>query len=298
MKTIFLKIIPFALLFIVLNVLFLNYNSFYKQQSEYVERIDKAIENQPEVIFLGDSHTESIKLLELSDNVGNLAYGADGIKEMYSKILIMLELNKNLKHIFITVEPQMFNSSVSPNTSFLNKYLINVDDELDVYSKSKLNFLSERIPLFNDDFLTYLLGQVYGSFKPEAPKSDKKWTEFTPEEQYEMGATMGKIDHLGIMSRKQDLEVFKEIVAICKSRDIQLIGTHFPVNDSYINQADPEDIKKVYAFLEEQNLDKVLDYTHRFKDQKYYRDQDHLTKDGMMILAQYILEDTGIDILN
>lgn len=297
MKSIILKSIPFAIAFILLNVLFLNYSGFYKQQDEYVERIEKVIKNQSETIFLGDSHTESIKLLDLPDNVGNMAYGADGIKEMYSKILIMLETNKNVKNIFITVEPQMFNSSVSPNNTFLNRYLINVNDSLDVYGKSKLNILTERIPLFNDGFIKYFVNQVFGKFKSTPEKNTKNWIDLTKEEQSQMAIKMGTLDHLGIMSRESDLEVFKEIVRICNDRGIKLIGTHFPVSKDYIGQCNPKDIDKVYEFLEEMQLDQILDYTHSFQDQKHYRDQDHLNKEGMTILANYIYKDTGINIL-
>lgn len=297
MKTIFKKILPFVVLFVALNFLFTRYSGFYKQQDNYLERIEKSINNKPEVIFLGDSHTESIKLLDLSDNVGNLAYGADGIKEMYYKILIMLENNKNLKHIFITVEPQMFNNSVSPNSTFLNRYLINISDPLNVYEKSKLNVMTERIPVFNDAFLTYFLEQLFGLLKPNPPKIDKKWIEFSPEEQADMAVKMGEIDHRGIMSNEIDLQVFEEIVRICKIRGIRIIGTHFPVNKNYINQCDPEDLKRVYTYLESQDLDMIVDYTHDFQDQRYYRDQDHLTKEGLTILAEYIYKDTGINIL-
>lgn len=297
MKSILLKSIPFVIAFILLNVLFLNYSGFYKQQDEYVERIENVIKNQSATIFLGDSHTESIKLLDLPNNVGNLAYGADGIKEMYSKVLIMLETNKNVKTIFITVEPQMFNNSVSPNNTFLNRYLINVNDSLDVYGKSKLNILTERIPLFNDGFIKYFVNQVFDKFKSTPKKNTKNWSELTKEEQSQMALKMGALDHIGIMSRESDLEVFKEIVRICDEKGIKLIGTHFPVSKDYIGQCAPKDINKVYDFLDEMQLDQILDYTYSFQDQVYYRDQDHLNKEGMTILANYIYKDTGINIL-
>jgi len=138
---------------------------FYKQEHRYSTRIDSIINTKPTTIFLGDSHSESIKHLDLSKNIGNLAFGADGIKEMYIKTLIMEKYNPDLEYVFISTEPQMFNNSISSNSTFLNKYLLKLNDPKDIYNKSKLNLLTEAIPLINDDYLRYYLNKIYVFFR-------------------------------------------------------------------------------------------------------------------------------------
>jgi len=81
MKHIFIKIIPYLVVFALINVLLYKTSGFYTQEGEYIERVESSINAQSETIFLGDSHVETIKLLNLSNRVGNPAYGADGITD-------------------------------------------------------------------------------------------------------------------------------------------------------------------------------------------------------------------------
>ena len=136
MKSIFIKLTPYIIVFIIVNIYSFKTSDFFKQEKKYIERIDSVLDSQSEIVFLGDSHVETIKLLNLSNNLGNLAFGADGVYEMYIKVLSMIKYNKNLKYVFIATEPQIFNNSSSSNSTFLNKYLLKLDDTLNVYNKS------------------------------------------------------------------------------------------------------------------------------------------------------------------
>lgn len=289
---------PYLIVFIAINLISIKTSGFYKQEHKYLERIDSSINSKSEIIFLGDSHVETIKLLDLSENIGNLAFGADGIYEMYIKVLTMLKFNKNLKHVFIATEPQTFANTTSPNSTFLNKYLFKVDDTLNVYNKSKLNLITEKVPLINDSFINYILNSFYSSFKLDENKTTKEWSLLTELQRTEIATDTGITDHTSIMTNADFTKVFREIINLCKTNNINVIGIRFPVNENYINQCKQEDSKKVESFIKDLNLDLNLDYSTKIKDPIYFDDQDHLNKKGVEKFAKIIFDDTNIKITN
>ena len=181
MRKILIKLTPYLVAFIVINFIFYKTSGFYKQERKYIERIESAINAKSEVVFLGDSHVETIKRLDLSENIGNLAFGA-------VKALTMLKYNENLKYVFIATEPQIFNSSLSSNSTFLNKYLLKINDSLNVYNKSKLNLITERIPLSNDSYLKFVLNKIYLNFKLDMGSDDREWAKLTDSERIEIAS--------------------------------------------------------------------------------------------------------------
>lgn len=298
MKHFFLKLIPYLVVFIAINFICLKTSGYYKQEHKYLERIDSTINSESEIIFLGDSHVETIKLLDLSDNVGNLAFGADGIYEMYLKVLIMIKFNKNLKHVFIATEPQTFNNTASPNSTFLNKYLLKVDDTLNVYNKTKLNLITEKVPLFNDSYINYALDGFYSSFKPDKTKTKKNWSILTDLQRTEIATKTGISDHTSVMTNTEFSKVYSEIINLCKTNKIKVIGIRFPVNKNYINQCKIEELEKVDSFIKALNLDLNLDYSTRIKNPIYFDDEDHLNEKGIEKLSKIIFEDTNIKTTN
>ena len=217
---------------------------------------------------------------------------------MYVKALTMLKYNENLKYVFIATEPQIFNSSLSSNSTFLNKYLLKINDSLNVYNKSKLNLITERIPLSNDSYLKFVLNKIYLNFKLDMGSDDREWAKLTDSERIEIASKTGKLDHSAIMKNKDYLETFKTLVRICKSNNITVIGVRFPVSKDYIEQCKREDIIKVDNFIKDLNLDMHLDYSNRIIDPEYFDDEDHLNKEGMEKLSDIIFKETNIKITN
>lgn len=297
MKSVLIKIVPYLIVFFAINIFIYKTSHFYKQEHKYSNRIDSIINTKPNTIFLGDSHSESIKHLDLSKNIGNLAFGADGIKEMYIKTLIMDKYNPELEYVFISTEPQIFNNSISSNSTFLNKYLLKLNDPNDVYNKSKLNLLTEGVPLINDDYLRYYLNKIYVYFRNNNSNNNSKpvqWSDISNSEKEKMASISGKTDHNGIMTNNKDLEIYKELINKLKTKNIKVIGVRFPVNEHYINQCDKKDLEKVNQFIDSLNLDDNLDYSLQLNNSSYFENEDHLNKTGMEALSKLIYNDTGI----
>lgn len=298
MKKIIIKSIPYLIVFVFINVICYNTSGFYEQEQKYTERIETTLNNQSEVIFLGDSHVETIKLLDLSDNIGNLAFGGDGINEMYIKVLNMIKYNKNLKYVFIATEPQIFNNTLSSNSSFLNKYVFQVNDQLNVYKKSKLDLIAEQLPLFNDNYLKFILNRFYLIFKPGKDAITKEWHKLSDSARKEIAENTGKLDHKSIMTNDDYLDVYKKTIELCKANNIKVFGIRFPVSKHYLKECKIEDLVKVDRFIQDLNLDNHFDYSKIILAPEYFRDEDHLNLIGVKKLSKIILEDTDIDLTN
>ncbi len=298
MKSIFIKTIPYLFAFLAINLLFYLTSRFYKQERKYIDRIEYAIDSKPTIIFLGDSHVDTIKILDLSENVHNLAFGSDGIEEMYIKILIMIKYNPKLEYVFITTEPQIFNNSISSNSTFLNNYVVKLKDTLNVYNnnKSKLNLFLEKIPLLNDNFLDYLLDKIYINLRSKKNVLKQEWSSLSEKQRTENATYSGKSDHEGIMTQEYKLDIYREIVNICKFNNIKIIGVRFPVNEHYINQCSKEDLINVNEFIKHLKMDFNLDYLTEFNNQKYFENADHLNLAGIKKISQIISRDTNIKI--
>jgi hypothetical protein len=300
MKSILIKLTPYAISFLIINFICFKTSNFFVQENKYLRKIDSVISSNNEIIFLGDSHVETIKLLDLSMNVGNLAFGGDGINEMYIKTLLMDRYNKNLKYVFISTEPQIFNNSLSSNSTFLNKYLLKLKDYKNVYSKSKLDLIIETVPLFNDSYIKYFLNKIYLYIKMESDenKHSNTWSEIPSEVRFKTAKSAGKIDHNSIMDNKKDLEIFKIIIDIYKSNNIKIIGIRFPVDKNYLSQCSQKDLVKVNNFIYSLNLNYNLDYSQEIQNPIYFNDADHLNNNGIEKLSKLIFKDTGIKIAN
>lgn len=297
MKKILFNSIPYFICFIIINLICLKTSNFFSQEKKYLDRIDSSIEQKSELVFLGDSHAESIRHINPDQELGNLAFGADGINEMYIKSLITIMYNPDVKYVFLCTEPQMFNNSVSPNNSFLNPYLLKINDPLNIYDKNKLDYLVEKTPLFNDNYLKFYLNKVFNSLKGSGNKNIKAWKELSETEKKIIASKTGKIDHIGILANKKDTMVFKKMIDLYKSRNIKIIGIRYPVYEDYLNQCDKNDLVKVNDFLKGLNLYHNLDYSFAIQDPTLFADEDHLNKKGMKKLAELIYRDTGIDLM-
>lgn len=300
MKKIILKSIPYIIGVLLLNLSIYMTSDFYKQERKYKTAFDKGISKEAETIFLGDSHVQTIENLKLSKKVANLAFGGDGINEMYIKLLYMIKYNKNLKNVFISTEPQIFNNTMSSNSTFLNKYNVKIDDEINVYNKSSLELYVESIPLFNDSYLRFLLNKLYVEIKLKKKKSNKAidWKNLQNTERVEQATKSGLSDHNSIMTNNSYLETFKRIISLCKANNLNVYGINFPVDKNYINQCKEEDLIKVKNFITQLNLDKTLDYSMEIKLPEYFYDGDHLNSDGVEKLSNLIFNDTSIKLID
>lgn len=298
MKKILINSAIFLFIFSCWNIYLKNSSYFFKQEREYQENIDLSLSKESKILLLGDSHLASLKKVDLNPVIGNLAYGADGIKEMYAKALIIVEQNPNLEYVFISTEPQMFNAGNSPNGTFLDKYMLNSYEARELYNKNKLDVICDHVPLFNNDYLNYFRNKVYSLVKGSTePNKEKTWGELSNEEKNLLSSNLGKSDHAAIMTQAIDTVYFRKMFKLFEYHKIKVVGIRFPVTPKYMEQCSPENIEKVGHFLDSFNFYKQLDYTHSIDSLDFFEDPDHMKARGVERIAKAIQRETGLSII-
>lgn len=300
MKKLVVKLTPFVLLFILANYWVLSSNGFYKKGKAY----DRAIQEtaNTEHFFLGDSHVDVLKNLDLEDNVSNLAFGGDGIQEMYLKTRILLEENSHIKTVFVLTDPQLFNSSISPNKTFLANYVLKLGEE-EVYGKNTLSYLIEQAPLLNDGFIEYSRDKYIYRFlkliskKKVNNKQKVMWKDLPQKQRDFQCIETGIQDHKGIFSSSDSKKYFSKMVALCKEKNVKIIGVRFPVERLFYQQCNSKDLQLVDDYIDSLKLDQHLDYSLYFNSSQYFKDEDHLTIPGAIKIVEEISKQTGITIL-
>ena len=297
MKKLIINSVVFVIAFICFNLYLKGTSKFYDQQEEYQESIDRSLNSKSEIILLGDSHLASLKKVHLDEKIGNLAYGADGIKEMYAKALIILNENPKVEYVFLSTEPQMFNAGTSPNGTFLNPYILNLKEARSLFNKNKLDVICDYVPLFNNDYLNFFRSRVYNYFKGSAKlQNEKAWDELSIDEKGALASKLGKADHSSIMKQPKDTIYFRMMMDLFNKNGVKVISIQFPVTLNYIEQCNKEDLQKVNQFLDDFQFYKSLDFTYSVHSLSYFEDSDHMKKIGVEKIVKKIENQTGLTI--
>ena len=298
MKKIVLNSIAFIILFCGTNLYLKNTSTFYKQEKEYQKPIDQLEEGKSNIILLGDSHLASLKKLNLDPKIANLAYGADGIKEMYAKSLLLVNKIQNIDYVLVSTEPQMFNAGTSPNGTFLNRYIFDLEEARTLYNKNKLDVICDAVPLFNNDYLNFFRNKTYLTLKgTSSSKNEKSWEDLSIKEKEAQSSELGKLDHSSIMSQSQDTIYFNKMMELFQQNNIKVISIKFPVTPSYFKECSQEDLNNVNKYLQQFSFYETMDYTHAIDSLSYFEDPDHLKKKGVKQIAKDIEKQTGLSIL-
>lgn len=261
--------------------------------------MDAALTNRVETILLGDSHMQSLRDAALASDVGNLAFGADGITEMYAKALIMEHANSNLKRVLISMEPQMFNKSKSPNGGFLNKYMFDNPEVRVLYNRSILDLVVDWVPLFNNSYIEFLRNQALYAFRGmfSADNNGRSWENLTDAEKTNIAIGAGKNDHGNLFEIPGDTIQYRKLVELLQKNKVDTFGVNFPVTHSYFSQLQPEDLKHTRDFITSLSLNMEADYTLLFDNLDAFKDPDHLTAEYVKKFADRLEADLEVSLV-
>ena len=100
------------------------------------------------------------------------------------------------------------------------------------------------------------------------------------------------------MTSNKDLDTYKDIIKMLKSKNIKIIGIRFPVSPYYLAQCNKEDLNKVNNFVNAIDYDYFLDYSNALNNDSFYKNEDHLNRKGMTELSKLIYKDTGVKLVD
>jgi len=268
----------FYLLFIVLLfniVLFIFANdNYYKGYAEFPDKKFRAF-------LMADSHGMPIGKNSDYYKVYNFSANSDSYFDMKKKISYLLENGYRVNKIYLTVD----NYALSPYRDKQN----NSDKSIIYSSKKDFKYFKEKylkyyFPIFqlklNSLLKLYLEDKIAKKINPQ----DRRGNNIIWDKLSEVEKDKRALDRIeGQFPSKNKSEKLEktllEIIKLCKTNRIELIGVKFPLSNSYLKLSSNKNYGADQIF--KSNHLKVMDYSSIYKNQeKYFGDQDHLNPNG------------------
>lgn len=272
-----------VLLFNAVVFIFANDN-YYKGYNEFPGKEYKSF-------LMADSHGLSIEKSPEKYGVYNFSDNSDSYFDIKRKISYLIDNHYTIDKIYITVD----NYSLSPYRDGHN----NMDRSIIYESKKDFNYYNEKyvkyyFPIFqskvNTIFRNYLEDKLTQIFFPESKASSKViWNQLSEGERVKR-AEERVSGQFPSKHKSQNLEkALKEIIDVCQSHHIELIGVKFPLSKQYLEALGQKNYGADQIMISK-GL-RVLDYKSVFIDHTdYFRDQDHLNSKGGEEFAKILLQ--------
>ncbi|MFC4163200.1 hypothetical protein ACFOWU_06030 [Epilithonimonas zeae] len=267
---IFLTII---LLFNIGLFIFANDN-YYKGYKDFPSKNFKSF-------IMADSHGMPIEKNSEYYKVYNFSANSDSYFDMKRKISYLVENNYQVKTIYLSVDDH----SLSPYRDQNN----NSDKSIIYTSSMNLNYFKEKylkyyFPIFQLKINPLL--KIYLDTKIEKilnlkddTGSNFVWNELNETEKNKRAKERINGQFPSKNKSKALEKILLEIIFLCKTNNIELIGIKFPLSNSYLKLLRDKNYGADKLFLS--NGLKVIDYKSIYKNQeKYFGDQDHLNTEG------------------
>lgn len=291
--------------FALLNAYVYATSPFFERQKSYLRQIESYAKRDARILIVGDSHPGVFNNDMLNEKAYSIAAGGDGIKECYLKLRCLLLRPNSVDTVLLTADAQMFSSrrSRSTNAVFLHKHAL-LQSRLDVYHLDMVSVIADMVPLFNDSYIEYLNEDLQNIISGNKKKVDMEqrlrddetlWsTRICAEDRIKRAIATGKGDHRGVMEDRSLPYYFREIVHLCRSNGIRVIGVRYPAMAAYLAQLPAEKEEKLNAFLKKLPFEQILDYRNFSQNPRLYHNEDHLNVTGAFALLRQIEKDTGL----
>jgi len=276
MKKFFLNIFYLLIIVLLFNIVVFVFSNdnYYKGYNEFPTKDFHSF-------ILADSHGMPLDKFSEKFNVYNFSSNSDSYADMKRKISYLIENEYAVKTIYITADDH----TLSPYRDGIN----NMDKSIIYTSKIDFNYIKEKylkyyFPIFqlkvNGLFRIYVEDKIKLILnQKEKTGNNIIWSEL-PQKEKNKRAEDRIAGQFPSEKRSEKLEkTLLEIVKLCRSNHIELIGLKFPVSRSYLEKLDSKNYG-ADKLLESANLE-VNDYKSIFQqNDDYFRDQDHLNSEG------------------
>ncbi len=302
-KQLIIKPVIFISLFLVLlHTFIIRGNPYLRQENRYHTQFKNIAKSKAKYLILGDSQAAVIPKDYLSDNFYNMAFGSDGINEMYIKLLYALEHNHNIKAVLLNCPYNIFAESrkITNNKLFIKPFTSpNLYEQLfhEPYSKGAFIDTITKYPPFNPNIYVFTRKKIFKIIKniikkPEysLKQGEKSWANLPEGKRRKLAEQRAK-DTLTNIIIPEFIETLKKTIALCKNKKIQIIGIRYPFSEDYMKAASKYNIKKVDCLIKKMPFDYFLNYENLCRERKYFINQDHLSPEGLKLLINKLSQD-------
>ncbi|MCW8879478.1 MAG: hypothetical protein OQJ89_14120 [Kangiellaceae bacterium] len=267
-------VINIALLILVTPGYFSPYQKYKLDYSTYI---------------LADSHGLAINDYAEEFGIFNFSAASDSYSDMARKFKFLLE-NSDVKRVILTVDDHILSPYRDKhNNNDRSVIYLNASEVTSNYSLTK-EWIQRYFVLLNskvrDYLMSFLKAQVKTVLKKKTNKDKMSWAQMDLSTRRAIAQTRYALqfNYKAYSSIMQNH--FKEIVEICKRKDIEVIGMRYPLSKVYLELVD--DDKEVLKLADDLKI-RVLDFKRAFEDKpEYFMNQDHLNREGGRALANLI----------
>ena len=298
-RTLAIKITVAIGIFAAANLLTYETSGYFLREHEYYAVVAGFTEHQHvRSVFVGDSHVAQLDNEILADDAYNVAFGGDGLREIYAKLRYLLSRPNEIDTLFLTADAHMFGTGrlQSSNGAFADMYLLRTGSPFGL-EHGRLATVFNLVPLFNDDFVQYLKLDIAKGWK-RSPRggddedTDAGWSSRPQEERERIARETGIGDHRGIGAHSEPFQWYVRIVDLARAHGVHVIAVRYPSTAAYLESETPADDMVIDRALAAVGLADILDYRHVFADASYFKDPDHLSKKGIAALMQLLENQT------
>jgi hypothetical protein len=302
-KSLVLRGLAGVVVFALINVVTYQGVQYFQREREYHAEVSAYFDRQgADAVFAGDSHVAQLDKDLLANDVYNIAWGGDSLREVYAKLRYLLSRGAPIHTLFLTADPHMFGDGrlQSSNRAFVDGYLLLTASPYGL-DKGWPSAALGTVPLFNDDFVQYLKKKISVSLKRE-PATEVRddaqaWLALSDAEREKQAAATGIGDHRGIGTHQEPFLWFERISALARSRGVHIIAIQYPSHPAYIRGITAQSDALVNAELARLGITDVIDLRNAFSDPSLFKDEDHVSRKGAITLLRLLSKRTGRQLL-
>jgi len=292
-----------TVLFAAANVATYYSSQYFQRERGYQDEVSGFFDRpHATAVFAGDSHVAQLDNELLADTAYNIAWGGDGLREVYAKLKYLAWRHAKIDTLYLTADPHMFGTGrlESSNRAFVNEYLLETGSRFGL-EKGAASAALGLIPLFNDDFVQYLKKKIALSLKRTPPATvrddEVAWQSLTDAQREAQARSTGEMDHAGIGRYREPFLWYERIAALARARGIHIVGVIYPSHEAYADSVSERQYAQLRQFLSSIGIDEIVDFRHAFSDPSYFADPDHVSRKGAVALLRLIGRQTGRQLL-
>ncbi len=235
--------------------------------------------------LLCDSHGLPLENFLEHHGIYNFSAGSDSYFDMNRKLNFLIRNQYQIDTIYITVDNHTLSTyrEGNNNSDRSNVYTSN-EDYKTLYQYCIEKYILDWAPIFKSRVRDIFWEYITTKATNENKKEKTNWMNLSEQKKKALVESRFRTQFGSSRESKMLSSILNDLINICKTNNIELIGVKFPVVHEYYEKTKNHNFKADSIFVVN-NL-KVIDYSNktRFEDGDF-ANQDHLNKSGGKKLA-------------
>ncbi|MBM4370104.1 MAG: hypothetical protein FJ098_00520 [Deltaproteobacteria bacterium] len=263
----------------------------------YEAPLEAALESPVRVVLLGDSRAWMLDRDALGPGVVNLAYPSDGTADMNAKLRFLLRHEVRPDLVFLQCDWHMLSRYRSRmNNRHRGLAISSPEDAAAAYGASfvehaLVRYVVRVVPLLDPGNAGFfqawlakrLFGEDLGPANEKAVAGTGRW-DTMPRDRARARIRWRYAQFFTEPWDPELAEPMEDLVRVAREQGIRVVGLRFPVVPEFQALTDAAPLGEVRRFYESLGIE-ILDFEPWFREDRLFRDQDHLNPEGATRMA-------------